>query len=175
MTELSTMAPHVINSYAWAVLKANTSMTESDYGGRVPIIPSNQEPEFTQYNKPFIVYGFAEDPSNINLAQRSGTLVYAIYADTASTINKIYNILTEALGRFDKTAYDVNAWISKSANYANFAGISMRYVAVAFGEGPGPVEQEGGRQVATLTIKYSHVSTYTVITGYNADYSSFVL
>jgi len=72
------MAPHVLNGYVWAVLKANTTMIESNYGGLRPIIPASQEPEFTQYNKPFLVYGFAEDPTSDNLAIRSGTLVYLL-------------------------------------------------------------------------------------------------
>lgn len=165
MADTAISAADVINSYAWAVLKANTSMLESQYGGKVPITSSNQEPEFTIYNLPFLVYGYAEDASHDNLATSSGTLVYAIYADTVSAINKILNILVEALGRKDWSAYDINAWSSKTAQYANFAGISFRSVSVAFAEGAGPVAGEGSRQAGTLTIKYSYVASYSVTTS----------
>ena len=157
------LAPHVLNAYVWALLKANTTMLESQYGGKTPIIPSNQEPEFTAYNLPFLVYGFAEDPSHENLAQRSGTLVYAIYATNQTDINKIYNILSEDLGDFDESAARVNAWTSKPANYTGkFDGCRFGHINVAFGEGPSPVDQEGGRQASNLTLRYSYVPTYTI-------------
>jgi len=160
---ISTLAPHVLNGYVWALLKANTSMLESQYGGKTPIIPSNQEPEFTAYNLPFLVYGFADDPSHENLAQRSGTLVYAIYATSQTDINKIYNIIAEDLGEYDISAHRINAWTTVPTNYANFSGCRFGSINVAFGEGPSPVDQEGGRQAANLTLRFNYVPTYPAL------------
>lgn len=159
------LAAHVLNGYVWALLKTNTSMTENDYGTKVPVIPSNQEPEFRALNKPFLVYGFTEDHSHDIHLMRSGTLFYTIYASNLTDINRIFNIIETAMGRYDESATDVNAWSSKAPQNTNFLGCRFTEVCISYGEGGGPVDQEGGRLAAVIGIKYSFVPTYSVITA----------
>lgn len=157
---LSTQAANVLNLYLWAVLQKNTDMDVTDYGGKIPIIPGGQDPDMLQYNKPFVVYGFSEDPGSYNGATRSGTLVYAIYSTSTAEINKIMNIIISALSE-DDTARRINKWSSAYSGGA-LVGIRFTDARIAFGEGASPADQEGGREVATLTMRYSFVSKYVV-------------
>ncbi len=159
MIALTTSAVNLLNLYAWEVLKKNTDMDTGDYGGKIPIIPGGQDPDLNAFDKPFIVYGAAEDASSDNGTIRSGTLVYAIYSDSVGDINKIQNILVTAFEERDVSARRINTWTSK-----NSALIGVRFTTtnVAFSEAAGPADQEGGREVGTLTLRYSCVTNYVV-------------
>lgn len=160
MITTATQAANVLNLYLWEVLKKNTSMTVADYGGKIPIIPGGQDPDFNQYNKPYMVYGFSEDPAGPNGAIRGGTLVYAIYSSSISEINRIMNIITTALAE-DDTARRINKWSSLYPGAA-LVGVTFTDAYIAFGEGASPADQEGGREVATLTMRYNFKSYYSV-------------
>jgi hypothetical protein len=157
---LGTQAVNVLNLYLWEVLKLNTSMKVADYGGKIPIIPGGQDPDFNQYNKPYLVYGWSEDPSSYNGAIRGGTLVYAIYSTSTSEINAIMNVVIAALSE-DDAARRINKWSSTYAGGA-LVGITFTDARIAFGEGASPADQEGGREVATLTMRYEFKSYHSV-------------
>jgi hypothetical protein len=154
-------AANLLNLYAWEVLKANTGMLVSQYDGKIPIVASGQEPDFNAFDRPYLVYGSAEDPSSDGLT-RGGTLVYAIYSKSVGDINEIQNILISAFERQDESARDVNDFTSRTPAYI---GIRFTSTTVAFAEGAASADQEGGRQAGTLTIRYSYVSNYNVTTS----------
>jgi len=156
---LGTQAANVLNLYLWEVLKKNTTMTTADYNGKIPIVPAD-DPDMQSTGKAYIVYGFSEDPAGPNGAIRGGTLVYAIYSSSVSEINKIMNIIITAMAE-DDTARRINKWSSTYTGGA-LIGISFTDARIAFGEGASPADQEGGREVATLTMKYEFKSYYTV-------------
>lgn len=156
---LSTTGANVLNLYIWELLKKNAGMTTADYGGKIPIVPAD-DPDMQATNKPYMVYGWSEDPAGPNGAVRGGTLVYAIYSSGISDINKIMNIIITALAE-DDTARRINKWSSAYAGGA-LIGIAFTDARIAFGEGASPADQEGGREVATLTMKYEFKSYYTV-------------
>lgn len=159
MIALTTSAVNLLNLYAWEILKKNTDMDASDYGGKIPIIPGGGDPDLNAYDKPFIVYGAAEDPSSSNGTVRGGTLVYAVYSTSVGEINKIMNIICTAFEERDVSARRINAWTSKNPA---FVGIRFTSTNVAFGEAASPADQEGGREVGTLTLRYSCVTNYVV-------------
>lgn len=168
MIDLSTKAVHVLNLYVWEALKNNTSMVVSDYGGKIPIIPGGQDPDFNNLDKPYLVYGFSEDPSSETGATGGGTVVYAIYSSSVADINKIINVITSNFEEME-AARRVNAWSSKFQftpidPFNPFPLIGMRFtdIRIAFGEGPSSADQEGGRENGTLTLKYDFVAKYSV-------------
>lgn len=158
---LRVSAANIMNLYAWAVLDKNTDMDTADYNGKIPIIPGGSDPDFTNLNKPFLVYATSEDPSSSNGSTRGGTLVYAIHSSSVGEINTILNILVSIFEGQDEAARRVNAWSSKNPA---LIGIRFTTIGVAFGEGASALEQEGGREVGTLTLKYSFVANYDVDT-----------
>jgi len=155
---LTTQAVNVLNLYLWEVLKKNTTMVVADYGGKIPIIPGGQDPDMLQYNKPFIVYGYSEDPVSINGAIRGGTVVYVIYSSSINDINRIMNVIVAAMAE-DDSARRINKW---SSNNPALVGIRFTDARIAFGEGASSADQEGGREVATITVKYDFVAQYAV-------------
>lgn len=150
---------YILNKYVWELLKMNTTMKEADYGNKVPIVPANQEPEFTSLDKPFIVYGYSEDGTGDLFAERDGSLSYAVWSTSVGEINTILNIVRAAMERHDESARAVNKW---SSNTPSYLGIRFGDIYIGYLEGPSPEESEGGRQAGIITIRYKYFADYGV-------------
>lgn len=163
------IAAGVLNHYVWALLEANTSMTEADYidtnapRGRIPIVPSGQEPRLVAINKPFIVYGFSEDATSDLYANRWGSLSYAVWSSTddakVSEVNQIMNIIRGSLERRDESAREINSYTD---TIPGFEGIRFASTHISYFESPSPEETEGGRAVGIITIRYYYFVDYDV-------------
>lgn len=152
-------APYAIIDYTWDLLKLNTQMDVSDYGNRIPIIPSSQQPEFTESGKPYIVYAYTENPTNEVYAIRGGQIAYAVYGTSDRDINTILNILATQFGRFDETAEDINNWsVGKVFQGLRFTNLSINVI-----EGPGPEDAEGGPRSGVTMIRYECIPTYEIV------------
>jgi hypothetical protein len=151
---------YLIRAYLWAVLKENTTMKESDYNGKVPIIPLSDEREFANSGKPYIIWGYASDPTYTGEHYRQrGTMSFLIYSNKFNELQQIMTILHTTFNREDDAASDINAFTS---TIPQFIGIRFGTVSVGFMEGPAPEETEGGRQSALLNIRYEYYVDYSI-------------
>jgi len=152
----------LVRAYIWQLLQTNLGWKSSDYDGLVPVVPVSEEPELTEYNKPYIVYGYAEAPTydNQHYCNR-GSMTFLVYSTTIGEINAVMNVLSTALGREDDTARDINNFTSRTEQ---FKGMRFGTVSLGFGEGPSPEESEGGRQSALLNIRFEYFVDYPVKT-----------
>lgn len=164
----------ILRQYAWEVLKANTDMVESDYDsnndgiGVVPIVPLAEEPELTEFDKPYLVYGYALDGTGDLHARKTGSLSFVVYSTRFREITDILTILEEAFGRQDETARDINEW---SSSKAPFIGLRFGYVRIGLVEGGTPespgdraAETEGGRMSGLINIRFEYYVEYDVKT-----------
>ena len=161
-SKTNVIAPYVLNNYVWQVLKNNTAMVESDYGNRIPIVPSGQEPDLTAYNKPFLVYGYSEDSTPDLYANRGGSLSYAVWSTNVGEVNTILNTIRTAMERQDETAREVNNYTSQPNVYNVYGRLSFRNIRVGYFEGPSPEETEGGRKAGVITLRYEYAADYKV-------------
>ena len=153
-------AVNALNRYVYDLLFINGVIPgRGDYGGRTPVIPSQQLPELTQYNHPFLVYAFSEGPTREPECITGGTVTYAIYSVDDRDIISIINIMREAFKNFDDTASDVNVY--KRPNII-FREILFTSIHVGMVEGPSPAQSEGGRSSGFITLRYSYSANYVV-------------
>lgn len=162
------IAPYLLRSYIWQILKKNTDMDELDYtldqtsGGLVPIVPLAEAPEISQFDKPYIVYGYSETPPTDLWAQRRGNMAFVIYSTNFRELSMITNVIMNAFHRADESARDVNAYTS---TIPAFIGLRFGTIQVSFVEGGSPEETEGGRQSAAINIRYEYFVDYDVVTS----------
>lgn len=155
-------AVYLLRAYTWALLQANTRMKAADYGGRVPIVPVEEEPELTKYDKPYIIYGFSNVPTEPGRHfKRRGSMTFVVYSTGFEEITEIINILQTAFEREDDAARDVNNFTARTPL---FHGIRFGTISLGFMEGAVPEETEGGRQSALLNIRYEYYVDYEVTT-----------
>lgn len=178
MTAFEIHPVHALNRFVYDLLLTNGVIgPRSDYGGKTPIIPSQQEPEFTALNKPFIVYSFADAPPGEIEYVMNGTAAYAVYSVDHREIIRILNVMREALKHFDESAAVVNYYklpktTSSGLNIANSSNVStapsafrdilFTSISISMVEGPSPADTEGGRHSGVIMVRYAYQPAYDV-------------
>ena len=166
MTDPTIIPPQLIRQYAWAVLKANdpTTWNEARYGGKIPIVPLGEEPDIEQYDGPTIVYEYGETHTQGTMYMRGrGTMSFGIHDTTFRRLARTTNVLKEALGRFDDSARDINAYLQARGTPWN--EISFGYVSLVYVDGGTPAIAEGGSMMAIVAIDFDYFVDYDVITS----------
>jgi len=147
-------AVYAVNRYALQLLDQLLGWNASKYGGRQPMTASNTEPELAEYGLPYIVYGYANQPSSLVHTQQ---VAYSIFSQDTSDINNAIRMLDDAFDRADVTAFEVNE--HKGAGYEKYSFKSFRVVT---GTGPDEEEEKGGKHMGFIVIEY----TYTYKSGF---------
>lgn len=150
---------YVIRSYVWELLKQNMGMSESHYGGLVPIVPVAEEPEISEFSKPHIVYGYALENSGDRAFAGRGSITFAVYDTDFENLTEILNVIGAAFER-DESANEVNAYSTAKG----FTGIRFGFIRVNFVEGGTPEETEGGRQSALISLGFEYYVDYAIKT-----------
>lgn len=167
MTAITVAPVYVLRSYAWALLKANEPDTwdEEKYGGLVPIVPLNEEPELSEYPGPRIIYEFSNQETGSMYFRGRGSMTFAIRDHNYRRLTRTMNILQEALGRFDESARDVNDYSErlKAATGTDF-DISFGHIRTSFAESGTPEEEEGGMMVGIVNVSHSYFVEYDINT-----------
>lgn len=161
-------AAYALNSYTWKVLEANLGWTK--YQGKIPIIPSAQQPEFMESGLPFIVYGSAMLPVDDLYGLNTMSVAYNIYATTSTEVNKIANVLYEVFKRQDDAAADVNQWLGVEgvSRSGGGRGVSFGTIRVTMVEHAEPSDEEGGyvSAIVLLTARYTTGRDNLITTGF---------
>ena len=155
---------YLLRAYIWNLLKNNTDMTESDYpDNMVPIIPVSDDRKLAEHGKPYIVYGYAFDPTvaGRGIIER-GSMSLAVISDDFAEIGRILNVLRTTFNREDEAAKDVNEFTS---TVPQFIGVRFGTLGVGFMEGPSPETTEGGRQSAVINIRFECYADYNIVTS----------
>lgn len=155
---------YLIRAYAWDLLQANMGdvWSADHYGGRVPLVPVAEDPEFSDYDWPHIVYGYADNSSGRAYEVKTGAVTMAVYDTDFRRLTQTMNILSAAFERQDEAARDLNNYTQKNPA---FHGIRFGTVELGFVDGGSPEQTEGGRQSALINIRYLYFVDYNVVTA----------
>lgn len=173
------IAPYLIRSYVWELLQRNLDMSDDDYDingdgkGLIPIVPLGEEPELAKFNKPYLVYGYAESPYDDYASQTTGNIMFAIYSTNFADMSQIANVIGKAF-EYDDAAANVNHYTS---TIPAFVGIRFGNVQLQSIEGGVPEESSGGRMSAVVNIKYEYYADYSIETSfatYNAATGKYI-
>lgn len=144
---------HVIRLYAWEVLKLNTSMEVID--NLVPIIAIEDEPQISDAQKTYIVYGYSESNDARLYEKRRGVVAFRIKARRFGELGEITNTLSRAFENCDISAAQVNAW---KAEYDGniFKDIRFTSIETIYVEGGVP-DDEGGPLHGIVNVSYEAI------------------
>lgn len=162
-TDRDKNATYALNSYVWKLVEANLGWEKSDYKGAAPIIPSQQQPEFMEIGKPFIVYGSAIQPAGHLYALRTESVSYNVYGTGHTEVNAVINLLAETFDRQDEAAADVNEWLAIEGPHrpAGKRAVSFGSIRTVMSERAEPSDEEGGFVAGfiMLEVKYTSIPT----------------
>ena len=134
----------------------------NDGKGLVPIVPLGEEPELDKFNKPYLVYGYAESSYGESSGRTVGNIMFAIYSTTFDELSQVANVIGKAFEP-DDAAENINAYTS---TIPAFIGIRFGNVQLTTIEGGTPEETPGGRMSAVVNIRYEYYADYSLITSF---------
>lgn len=151
---------HAVNAFTQAKLVEAGFITMTDYKQLTPIIPAQQQPEFTNLPKgiPFIVYNYAQEGSYEDWWLEHEQLAYVVYTDDANKIRDIVHYLTQLYRRFDWSAGEVNDYLRANGT-ANQKAFDFKYIRVVNSTSIEPATEEGGRHSAMIVLNVCFTGT----------------
>jgi hypothetical protein len=151
---------HVLRQ--WILNKVNTDLqmlrkVEDGYP-ITPFIPSQQMPELNNVASahPFIVYTYSKTNDYPEWWCKIETAVIRIYGDKEEQLRVLSGYITDLLDR-EYVAEDLT-------DYGNTLTASLKIfdfktMQVVNSIGPEPYDQEGGRMLSAITVRYEYTTT----------------
>lgn len=158
MTEYTFTAGNVLALYLWHMAKTELGWSENDYGGLVPVVPVQQQPELNSVTGPFVIFGQAFDAVSPMHMLQTETVAFTVFSHNISDINKLTNLMVFNLKGYDESAERVNHWVSTLSASHPARYFDFKIIRVAGASGPQPSLQEGGRHDGNIVLKatYAH-------------------
>lgn len=165
-TPISVTPAFALRNYIWAVLKAEEPDTwaESKYGGLVPIVPLNEEPELGEFPGPRIIYEFSLSNRGAEYYRGRGAMTFAVRDSNYRRLTRTMNIIDAALGRQDESARDVNDYLDRLAVGGTDFKVSFGNIFLSFAESGTPETEEGGPQVGVVNVSFTYFTEYVINT-----------
>lgn len=156
--DYSSIAVEDLRLFMWEQLKNNGILKESDYYADgfdtplVPIIPSQQVPEFNNLlpSKLYMIYEVETLPQGVQWWMTHEMMSLMIVSPLHDEINTVMNFLYDLLRRYDSTAKDLALSNILSNNFI------FHYTTVNRIKSPSPMKHEGGLRVGSMNILYQY-------------------
>ena len=160
MTKYDSLAIIDLTAYLWDKLQAAGLLDPQNYYAEgfdlplVPVIPSQQEPEFNSgvAGQTYLVYDYEVLPVRTDWWMKHEVATIMINSPRHDEINAIMNFLLDLFGRYDDSAHDImsdTAILSKD--------FMFKYATITKISTPTPQKNEGGIQTGLVNILYSYV------------------
>lgn len=158
MADYTKNARSSINGYMWQEIVSAGILVPSDYNPDgfietlVPIIPSQQVPEFNNLlpNRTYIVYDYEVDGYSDDWWMCYESMMYTIVSPEYSKIIEVSEFLVDLFRRFDISGMEVQNY-NKNKDIVKFYSVSLESVS-----SPGPSDLESGRAAGIVEISYKY-------------------
>lgn len=154
---------HGLNKFLWAKLQAELGWDKTNYGGLTPITVPQQQPEFNNYNAPYVVYNYSHQSTGENFWEQEEQVSYAVYSAEESDIRQFINVIREYLNRRDESAGLINDYIRANGSDEN-KRFDYKYTYVISTSGAQPAVTEGGRMDGLVIVRICY-TYYDPATG----------
>ena len=152
------LAINDIRKYVWAKIVEAGLLDPDDYRvdgipqPLVPIIPSQQVPEFVNLltGKAFIIYEYKVYPTKVQWWMTDETATFYIDTPNFDLSNRIVNLLHDLFRRFDESAGEINDYLAGQTSFI-FHNTSIGAIDSAL-----PSKVEGGFQEAIVEVDYTY-------------------
>ena len=164
MLSNKTPAAYLLRLYAWEMLEQNGALNLITIKGKpkIPVIPVNDEPEYRDSGKAYIIYGWSENEENNVRPIQRGNISFRIIAEDSNQLNHITSILARGMEDEEETATSINWW--STSHTADLKGIRFTWVKTVLVESADAADTEGGQVEGTVIVGYRYVSSQEVIT-----------
>jgi hypothetical protein len=151
---------HILRAYIWEVLKqtpqdGGVSMTEINTLN--PILPIEDEPKVAGENKPYAIYGYAENNAYPLDQIREGVFSLRVMSPDFGTLTQIINTVGVAFESADIATEAVNRFSAQHMNGV-FVGMRFTFLKTSYIEGGEAAQTEGGPVDGVVNITYKYIN-----------------
>lgn len=169
MADYTKNARSIINGFLWQELKNANIMKQTDYrpdgfiGTVVPIIPSQQIPEFNNLltDETYIIYDYEVQGYSDDWWICYETMLYTIVSPEYSKIVQVSEFMIDLFRRIDLSGLEVQEY-NPNSDIVKFYTVELDAVS-----SPQPFDTEGGRSSGSVEISYK----YSRVVGNNGRFS----
>lgn len=157
---------HGLNKFIWAKLQSELEWSASNYGGLTPITVPQQQPEFNNYNAPYVVYNYNHQSTGDDFWMNEEQISYAVYSADEKDIRRFINLMKTYFERRDESAGLINDYIRANGSAEN-KRFDYKYTYVISTSGAQPAVTEGGRMdgLVILRIAYTYYEPTPATSG----------
>lgn len=168
MTNYLKMASSDIRRFIWDQILSFDILNENDYyadgfvDALVPIIPSQQVPEFNNLlpGKTYLIYDFEVKQVPVQWWMTEESMTISIMSQNYDVVNELSNLLHDLFRRYDESATDINGY------FEGESGFLYHHISIDSIMSPEPYSAEGDYVIGSVTFTYS----YSRITGANGRF-----
>lgn len=155
---------HGVRRYIWSLLQNELGWKTSDYKGLVPLVTAQQQPEFAELGKPYIVYNYSHVNPGEQFWVGQEMASFEIYSVDEQDVREVINLLEEYFEALDDSAKLLNHWIAVNGTDEN-KKYDYKWTRVVSTVGAVPAGQEGGLNSGNIAISYAYTRTSRVDFG----------
>jgi hypothetical protein len=166
MTVYDLLPSNVIRKYIWDsiveqdILDINNYYADGFYESLIPIIPTQEVPEFNNLlpGRTYMLYDYETKniPSQWWMSEDSMTI--SIISQNYEKIGEIQNLIIDLFRRYDESATDINKYNGEPGPFM------FHYTAIDSVMSPEPFNTEGDYQIGSIVFSY-HYSRKTDRSG----------
>lgn len=156
-----------VNKYLWSRIKGAGILSERDYNGMTPIIPTQEEPTFIQAmesqegigNFPYIVYAWYTNGYDQAYYECTDTIVYLVYSRDEAKLRQLVLLVNDLFKRYDESARPINDFIDGSDLLSpSYKSYDYKFTSVSASQASLAKDEENGSYRAMITIRvgYTH-------------------
>lgn len=147
-----------IIDYAWNILRQENDWTKIN--GKIPGLPTNEQPEFDSQQKPYFLYADSRETGRGDLTPlRLSSMNFLIFGEGTGVVDDALDTLEAAFDRRDESALDINrsAYHPSNPRRAVFLDTHITWTQVTNTLSAKPADTEGGKAQGLIVIRYQFV------------------
>ena len=158
MTRYNNLASADIRQYIWQAIQDEEILSMEDYfvdnidQALVPIIPSQQVPEFNNLlpGKTYMIYDFEVKPIPVQWWMTEEAFTLTVISQNYEVINQITNLVHDLFRRYDESANDLNRVFGQDSDFI------YHHTLIDSVMSPEPFSTEGDYQMASIIFTYNY-------------------
>lgn len=158
MANYTLLAVNDINAYLWNKLQAAGLLDANDYLADgfdtplVPIIPSQQVPEFNNLlsGETYIVYDTELLPIDVDWWNSHEVVNFVVFSVDYDKAAAIVNFMVDLFRRYDESTQDIREFNITSSNFI------FHYSSVSMATAPKPTKTEGGMRAGEIEVVFCY-------------------
>lgn len=143
------------------ILNINDYMADGFLEPLIPIVPSQQIPEFNNLlpGKTYLTYNVIQKNYGVQWWMSQESMIFEIVSRKPNEIQTITNFMIDLFRRYDLAAKDINLQLNSNSPYDFF------YFKIETADPIQPFTDEGGYMSGDITIHYSYTRNVDLNTG----------